>query len=100
MGFAVRYRGKVCAYVNRCPHAGTELDWQPGEFFSLGGLYLICSTHGAMFEPASGYCIAGPCQGASLALLQVREQHGQVILEESSSSSVAHPDGRGTDHDL
>src|SRR6185295_9100657 len=32
-GFAVRHRGKACAYVNRCPHLGTELDWQPGEFF-------------------------------------------------------------------
>jgi nitrite reductase/ring-hydroxylating ferredoxin subunit len=32
-GFVVRHAGRVCAYVNRCPHLGTELDWQPGEFF-------------------------------------------------------------------
>ena len=50
-GFAVRHGGRVCAFVNRCPHLGTELDWQPGEFFEEGGLYLVCSTHGAIFEP-------------------------------------------------
>ena len=50
-GFAIRHLGRVHGYVNRCPHLGTELDWQPGEFFDFGGLYLVCSTHGAIFEP-------------------------------------------------
>ena len=79
-GFAVRHRAAVCAFVNRCPHLGTELDWQPGEFFEESGLYLVCSTHGALFEPATGFCVAGPCRGASLERLQVREQGGQVFL--------------------
>ena len=79
-GFAIRHRGTVCAYVNRCPHMGTELDWQPGEFFDFGGLYLVCSTHGALFEPATGFCVAGPCRGASLEPLQVRVRDGQVFL--------------------
>jgi nitrite reductase/ring-hydroxylating ferredoxin subunit len=79
-GFVVRYCGTARAYVNRCPHAGTELDWQPGEFFEETGLYLMCSTHGALFEPSSGYCVAGPCRGASLEPLAIRERDGQVIL--------------------
>jgi nitrite reductase/ring-hydroxylating ferredoxin subunit len=79
-GFAVRHAGTVRGYVNRCPHMGTELDWQPGEFFEEGGLYLVCSTHGAIFEPGTGYCVAGPCRGASLEPLQVREQDGRVLL--------------------
>jgi nitrite reductase/ring-hydroxylating ferredoxin subunit len=89
-GFAIRFRGTVCAYVNRCPHMGTELDWQPGEFFGRlpptgtgsenSGLYLVCSTHGALFEPASGKCVAGPCRGASLERLQARESEGQVFV--------------------
>jgi nitrite reductase/ring-hydroxylating ferredoxin subunit len=79
-GFALRHGGKVCAFVNRCPHAGTELDWEPGEFLEESGLYLVCSTHGALFEPASGFCVAGPCRGASLEALQVREQGGHVFL--------------------
>jgi nitrite reductase/ring-hydroxylating ferredoxin subunit len=80
-GFAVRYRGEVRAFVNRCPHLGTELDWQPGEFFEESGLYLVCSTHGAIFAPDTGYCVAGPCHGASLEPLQVREDDGQVFLQ-------------------
>jgi nitrite reductase/ring-hydroxylating ferredoxin subunit len=79
-GFAVRFLGEVRGYVNRCPHLGTELDWQPGEFFEAGGLYLVCSTHGALFEPRTGFCVAGPCRGASLEPLDVRENDGQVLL--------------------
>jgi nitrite reductase/ring-hydroxylating ferredoxin subunit len=79
-GFAVRHRGVVHAFVNRCPHLGTELDWQPGEFFEESGLYLVCSTHGAIFQPDTGFCVAGPCHGASLEPLQVREEDGQVFL--------------------
>jgi nitrite reductase/ring-hydroxylating ferredoxin subunit len=79
-GFAVRWCGKAVAFVNRCPHAGTELDWQPGEFFDLSGLYLACSTHGALFEPRNGRCVAGPCRGAALQPLAIRERDGQVLL--------------------
>jgi len=64
--FAVAYDGEVHAYVNICPHRGTSLDWQPGEVFDESGVYLICAAHGALFEPDSGLCIAGPCQGAFL----------------------------------
>lgn len=79
-GFAVRYRGAVRAYVNHCPHMGTELDWEPGRFFEASGLYLVCSTHGALFEPETGLCVAGPCRGACLEPLQTRERNGQVLL--------------------
>jgi len=94
-GFVVRHGGKVCAFVNQCPHTGTELDWQPGEFFEESGLYLVCSTHGAIFEPSTGFCVAGPCRGASLEPLQVRERNGEVLLLDdkappnSTSSSEA-----------
>jgi len=83
-GFAVRHCGKVRAYVNRCPHAGSELDWEPGEFFDETGLYLICSTHGALFEPGTGLCVAGPCRGAALEPLPIREGNGEVVLAGSS----------------
>ena len=79
-GFAIRAFGKVHAYVNRCPHLGTELDWQAGEFFDFARLYLVCSTHGAIFEPATGHCVAGPCRGASLERVEVRECDGRVML--------------------
>ena len=84
-GFAVRCNGQVHAYVNECPHVGTELDWQPGEFFDIAGLYLVCSTHGALFEPGTGYCVAGPCRGATLRPLAIRERDGQVYLAAAPS---------------
>ena len=91
-GFAIRSAGRACAYVNRCPHMGTELDWQPGEFFDVAGLYLVCSTHGAMFEPATGYCVAGPCRGASLERLEVRESGGRVVLVVDAATKGRKPD--------
>ena len=78
--FVVRHGGIVRAFLNRCAHVPVELDWSEGQFFDLSGLYLICSTHGAMYLPDSGYCVAGPCKGARLHRLQVEELDGKVYL--------------------
>ena len=78
--FAVRYRGKVHAYINRCCHIPVELDLEDGKLFDLTGHYLICSMHGARYHPDNGYCSWGPCRGQSLARLEVIEQNGQVWL--------------------
>lgn len=78
--FAVRWRGTIHAYLNRCAHIPVELDWAEGEFFDLSKLYLICSTHGAMYDPLSGKCIAGPCKGQNLVPLRVEETDGKVYL--------------------
>ena len=79
--FAIAFEGSVYAYVNRCPHQGTELDWLPGEVFDDDGLYLICATHGAVFEPDSGLCCGGPCRGASLESLNIDEVDGNIVLK-------------------
>ncbi len=83
--FVVRYAGRVHAYLNRCAHIPIELDWLEGEFFDKFGLYLICSTHGATYEPATGYCIMGPCKGQHLTALQVAERGGNVYLMENEN---------------
>jgi nitrite reductase/ring-hydroxylating ferredoxin subunit len=67
--FVVNHEGRYHAYVNRCPHAGTTLDWWPNEFFTDDGRHLICATHGAVFAPDSGLCLEGPCPGARLERL-------------------------------
>ena len=46
--FAVRYEGKVYAYLNQCAHREVELDWDEGKFFDNDQRYLICATHGAL----------------------------------------------------
>ena len=77
-GFVVRYGGKAYAYLNRCAHVPIELDWAQGEFFESSGLYLMCSTHGAIYVPDSGYCAGGPCKGGRLRPIALREQDGQI----------------------
>ena len=77
----VRHRGRVYGYVNRCAHIGVEMDWRPGEFFDDSGLYLICATHGAVYRPETGECIAGPCRGARLEPLDVVELDGGIYLK-------------------
>lgn len=78
--FAVRHRGKAVAYLNRCAHLPAELDWNEGEFFDPSGLYLICATHGALYDPATGACVGGRCNGRGLEALDLKENGGQVFL--------------------
>ena len=80
--FAIRYAGRVYAYLNQCAHIPVELDWLEGEFFDKSGLYLICATHGATYEPDTGYCILGPCKGQHLTALDVVERDGNIFLLE------------------
>jgi nitrite reductase/ring-hydroxylating ferredoxin subunit len=84
--FAIRYGGAVYAYLNSCAHIPVELDWMEGEFFDKAGLYLICATHGATYEPETGHCVMGPCKGQHLIAVNVVERDGQVYLLESENA--------------
>lgn len=74
-GFVVRSQGQIAAYENVCQHLPVTLDYDDNRFFTRDKRYLICQTHGALYEPATGLCVRGPCEGASLKRLQV-EQRG------------------------
>ena len=78
--FAVRWQGHVHAYVNQCRHQATELDWNAGEFFDESKQFLVCATHGALYRPSDGYCVAGPCAGARLESVEVRELRGVIWM--------------------
>lgn len=78
--FAIRYRGKVYAYLNRCGHVPIELDWQNGQFFDSSKLYLICSTHGALYAPDTGRCLLGRCGRTGLRPLRVTEHDDSVYF--------------------
>lgn len=81
--FVVRHTGNIYAYLNRCAHKFVELDWEPGQFFDADRRYLLCATHGALYEPQTGHCVAGPCRGAHLIPVAVREADGAVWLVET-----------------
>lgn len=80
-GFVVRYNNTVHGYLNRCAHVPIELDWAEGEFFESSGLYLMCSTHGAIYLPESGRCAGGPCRGGRLRPIVVIEKDNQVFWQ-------------------
>ncbi|MEC5162219.1 nitrite reductase/ring-hydroxylating ferredoxin subunit [Janthinobacterium sp. CG_S6] len=80
-GFVVRYGGTAYAYLNRCAHVPIELDWNEGDFFESSGLYLMCSTHGAIYVPESGRCAGGPCKGGRLRPIPLREHDGQLYWQ-------------------
>ena len=75
--FAVRYRGAVHAYLNRCTHVAMELDYQPNRFFDDTGQWLLCATHGAAYQPDTGACGGGPCRGG-LVKIALTEESGMV----------------------
>ena len=80
--FVIRHGGQARAFVNRCAHVPVELDWQPGVFFDADGLYLMCATHGALYDPTTGACVGGPCRGQGLTALAVSEIDGNIFLED------------------
>lgn len=70
-GFLVRTEAAVVAYRNRCPHTGAPLNWLPDRFLTPEGDLVQCAMHGALFRIPDGFCIFGPCAGASLEPLAV-----------------------------
>jgi nitrite reductase/ring-hydroxylating ferredoxin subunit len=76
--FAIRYQGQAHAYLNRCAHVPMELDWQAGQFFEDDKRYLMCATHGAIYEPDSGICVGGPCRGSRLVKIELIESSASI----------------------
>lgn len=79
-GFVVRQGEQLRAYVNRCPHAGHMLNLRPNRFFAPAEDLLLCSSHGALFDPMTGECVAGPCAGRALQKLDAEVMGGSVWL--------------------
>lgn len=75
--FAVRFEGRVFAYLNRCSHVAMEMDYQPDRFFDDTGQWLLCATHGAAYRPDTGQCVGGPCRGG-LVRIALSEAEGVV----------------------
>ena len=75
--FAIRYQGRVHAYLNRCTHVAMELDYQPNRVFDDTGQWLLCATHGAAYAPDTGDCAGGPCRGG-LVKVAMSERDGVV----------------------
>ena len=78
--FVIRYKGRVYAYVNSCPHVRLPLNWNDDVFFDAGGQYILCGNHAARFEAATGLCLRGPCKGQSLTPVPVAIEDDNIRL--------------------
>jgi nitrite reductase/ring-hydroxylating ferredoxin subunit len=79
-GLVVRVGEQAWGYVNRCPHAGHPLNLGPNRFLTPGRELILCSSHGALFDRQTGFCIAGPCTGQSLQSVPLKIEAGFVML--------------------
>lgn len=79
-GFLVRVAGQVVGYVDDCPHAGWLLSAVSDRFLTRDGRHIICSGHGALFQPLDGLCVAGPCTGLRLEPWPVEVREGAVLV--------------------
>lgn len=84
LGVASGGDAAVRAYSNRCPHRALPLNLLPDRFLSHDGTMIVCCMHGAIFEKATGFCVAGPCVGGSLRPIPVRVVDGLVLLAAST----------------
>ncbi|MCG7897040.1 MAG: Rieske 2Fe-2S domain-containing protein [Candidatus Thiodiazotropha lotti] len=75
----VRKGERVYGYLNRCPHTGINLEWQPDQFLDLSQSYIQCVTHGALFRVEDGLCLRGPCAGDALSPIQVELRDGEIV---------------------
>ena len=80
--FVIRSTEGVAGFVNQCAHMALELDWSPGEFFDNDGQYLVCATHGALYDPKTGACVSGACRGRPLRTLSIIESDGCIYLKD------------------
>jgi nitrite reductase/ring-hydroxylating ferredoxin subunit len=81
-GFAVLDATRaVRAYVNLCPHRAQPVDVGDGRLWLDSG-DIECQAHGARFDPGTGACTGGPCEGAALTPLRVESRDREVWLAE------------------
>jgi len=77
----VRLNGDIAAWRNFCPHwTDVRLDKGSGAEFRDGEV--VCTRHGATFEPDSGHCTYGPCEGSYLEEVDIEVRDGGVYLAE------------------
>jgi nitrite reductase/ring-hydroxylating ferredoxin subunit len=79
-GFVIRHGENLRAYENKCKHLPIPLDYGDGEFWYDAIDRIVCKTHGATYEPDTGYCDDGPCEGASLTRFDVELDGEDVVV--------------------
>ncbi len=79
--FVLRQDDAVRAFDNICPHQGVRLEYRKNKFLSADGRSIECFAHGARFDPATGECTEGACEGQSLTPLACEVRDDWIWIE-------------------
>lgn len=93
----VRLDDEIAAWKNYCQH-WTDVRLDKGSGATLRNGEVLCGRHGALFEPDTGRCTYGPCEGAYLDEVEVAVEEDTVFLTDDRYEFEAL--GPSGDHDL
>ena len=79
-GFLIRHHVRFFSYLNQCCHWPVQLDMGDNDFYYAAADRIICKTHGAAYQPDTGYCDFGPCVRASLEAYPVQVFDNFVLI--------------------
>ncbi|MDH5326202.1 MAG: Rieske 2Fe-2S domain-containing protein [Gammaproteobacteria bacterium] len=86
--FIIKRAQRFFAYLNRCPHTGVSLNWQPDQFLDYENEFIQCAMHGALFQVEDGLCIRGPCVGRSLTPVTLTEKDNALYVDPAALAST------------
>ena len=75
-----RTKPGVYGWLNACPHDGRRLCQDPVYLLNRKTGHMQCMHHQATFDPESGVCDDGPCEGDTLREINTIETDGQIIV--------------------
>lgn len=85
--FVVRRAGEAFGYLNRCPHTGASMEWQPDHFLDFEERFIQCGIHGAIFRIDDGFCVHGPCAGQHLTSIALETRDGALWWDDELPAS-------------
>ena len=87
-GFLLHHAAGFFAYANVCPHWSVDLDLGFGDFYAKEIDRIVCKNHGALFQPQTGECTAGPCAGMFLESFPVTLEGDDALVDVSGLTLI------------
>lgn len=76
----VRAGNAVFGYVNECKHMGVGLNLLDDFAVETNDEHMLCQYHYATYRFRDGYCVAGPCEGASLTAVPLTVRGDRIVI--------------------
>jgi nitrite reductase/ring-hydroxylating ferredoxin subunit len=82
--FVVRKDGRLHAWWDACPHyGGLPMAWRTNAYLNAARDRIVCSSHGAEFEIATGQCVLGAALGQALTPAPIETTpEGDVVFKD------------------